>query len=102
VTNQDTLLWPEEVAEKLGLDRSSTPRSYANWSARKLRRMRESDPGAQLGPADFPLPHDHAKRTVTTRGGHERTAVSPRWLASAIDTYLANRRGPGGRPMSKP
>ena len=107
MTDHD-LLWPEQVAAMLGHSRPDTVRTYANWTQRK------ANAGTPLVVADFPLPHDRVPRKVTTRGGHERTIVSPRWHAhrpcrackargdaGAIDVYLAHKRGPGGRPAQR-
>lgn len=87
------LLWAEDVAALAGLSRADTVRTYANWTKRKIAAGKTLDLG------DFPLPEDRVPRKVRTAGGHVRTILSPRWSEAKIITWLANRKGPGGRPV---
>lgn len=97
-----TKMFTEDVAWVLGVKDAASIRSYANWSARKLRTARQADPAAVLDPGDFPLKDGEEPRTVRTAGGHERTtAASPYWYPATMAAYIPHRKGPGGRLMSE-
>lgn len=94
----DGALWAEDMATRFGLKDAAA----ARWAASQTRRWREEHAADSSKPEvtamDFPEADGQAKRTVTTSGGHTRTAVSPYWLPATAERYEANRRGPGRRP----
>lgn len=95
-------LWPEDMAQRFGLKDAAA----ARWAASQTRRRREDHEADASKPEvtamDFPEADGRAKRPVTTRGGHERTSVSPYWLKETAERYEENKRGPGRRPNPKP
>jgi hypothetical protein len=89
------LLFPEDVAA-LSAEQGRPITAVTVRHLAKESRQRH-DKGVKLGVGDLPLPR-YVKRKVITRGGHERTAKSPCWTEAQVITFLANRKGPGGRP----
>jgi hypothetical protein len=88
----DPLLWREEVAALLGVKVKAVDH-YANRSRAKRRDTRKP-----LPPEDFPIPVERGLRHVLTAGGFDRMHWSSRWRLSAVEAYVAGKRGPGGRP----
>jgi hypothetical protein len=89
------LLWPEQVADRLGIRDAQIVSAYLS-AARKARTEGTATSG------HLPEPYDRQPRKVP--GGRSAAGVtvkSNRWTEAAIEAYLANRRGPGGRLASQ-
>lgn len=88
------LLFIEEVAGMVG-DKVSTIRRYAT-AAKQKRRTRK-----RTGIHDFPAPSRHVYREVPKADGKVNTVYSPLWRKDRIQTWMDNKRGPGGRPARR-
>jgi len=82
-TDDDDLLWADEVAALLGLAHSSVK---ANLSAARRARL-----DGTAGPHDLPEPAGYAHRAWPTRGGGTRVVNSPRWRRGDITACRAAR-----------
>jgi hypothetical protein len=84
------LLWVEEVAARAGV-KPLTIRMY-------LRDARKAADAGKWHLGLLPLPvGDPVRRKVPGGHGGLVTVISPRFRSHEIDTWLANRRGPGGK-----
>jgi hypothetical protein len=84
------LLFTEEVARRAGV-KVATIRHH-NTSARRARRNGR--------PAHFPAPARLVRRTTVKEDGQPLTVTTPVWREDAIEAWLGNRLGPGGRPRT--
>ena len=99
----DHLLWADEVAEIAGLAVGQTPqqraqrvRNLADKSRVKLARLRAARKPAVLDPGDMPRPVAKAWRRLPA-GNRVLGSV---WEREPVETFAANRKGPGGRPAT--
>lgn len=93
----DRLLWPEEVAAKLGVKPATLKRMATD--SRRAHEARDAGDTDAVRPTHLPLPVVAKERRQVPRksGGHDITVDSPRWSEAAIDDYIAHRPGSPGR-----
>jgi hypothetical protein len=89
------LLWPEEVAARLGVQYSTVIYNASKTRRRKAARQ-------PIRPTDMPLPYDHKVRQVPAQHGKVRYVKTPRWQVTVIDAYIAARREAGTLPETSP
>lgn len=86
------LLFMEDVADRAGV-KPSTIKVYNSVSS--TARFK-----GEWTVSDLPKPHSYVRRKVARKDGRRITVTGPVWREDAINLWLENRRGPGGRTQT--